>query len=109
MATICVKVLKHHLKNDGTYNVKIRITHKKEKRYIDTEHFVSGRQLTKALEIKDAFINRLVNLKVDEYRLAISSISEKLEFFNADGIRDFLLKNNKEINLLNFVIVTSSN
>jgi integrase len=102
MATICAKVLKHHLKNDGTYNVKIRITHKKEKRYIDTEHFVTGRQLTKTLEIKDAFINRLVNLKIDEYRLAISSISEKLDFFDADGIRDFLLKNNKEINFIEF-------
>lgn len=87
MATICAKVLKHHLKNDGTYNVKIRITHKKEKRYIDTEHFVTGRQLTKTLEIQDAFINRLVNLKIDECRLAISSISEKLDFFDADGIR----------------------
>ncbi|WP_432328266.1 phage integrase SAM-like domain-containing protein [Mucilaginibacter sp. P25] len=102
MATICAKVLKHHLKNDGTYNVKIRITHKKEKRYIDTEHFVTARQLTKALEIKDAFINRLVNLKIDEYRLAISSISEKLDFFDADGIRDFLLKNNKEIDFIEF-------
>ena len=41
MATVCVKILPHHLKGDGTYNVKIRITHKKVKRYIDTEHFVT--------------------------------------------------------------------
>jgi len=41
MATVCVKILPNHLKEDGSYNVKIRITHKKVKRYIDTEHFVT--------------------------------------------------------------------
>ncbi|UOE51006.1 site-specific integrase [Mucilaginibacter sp. SMC90] len=102
MATICAMVLKHHLKNDGTYNVKIRITHKKEKRYIDTEHFVTSKQLSKSFAVKDAFINRVVNLKIDEYRLAISSISEKLDFFDADGIRDFLLTNKKEIDFIEF-------
>jgi len=56
MATICAMVLKHHLKNDGTYNVKIRITHKKEKRYIDTDHFVTAKQLSKNFTIKDPFI-----------------------------------------------------
>ncbi len=30
MATICVKIFKHHLKADGSYNVKIRIFHKNE-------------------------------------------------------------------------------
>ncbi|WP_091212568.1 site-specific integrase [Mucilaginibacter gossypiicola] len=102
MATICAMVLKHHLKNDGTYNVKIRITHKKEKRYIDTEHFVTAKQLSKSLTIKDPFINRVVNLKIDEYRLAISSISEKLDFFDAEALRSFLLKNNKEIDFIEF-------
>ena len=52
MATVCVKILKHHLKNDGTFNVKIRITHKKEKRYIDTDHLVTEKQLSKNMAIK---------------------------------------------------------
>lgn len=42
MATVCAKVLKHHLKADGSYNVKIRIFHRNEKRYIDTEHYVTA-------------------------------------------------------------------
>jgi hypothetical protein len=102
MATICAKVLKHHLKNDGTYNVKIRITQKMEKRYIDTDHYVTSKQLSKNFEIKDPFINRLVNLKIDEYRHAISNISEKLDFFNAESIKDFLLNNKKDIDFIEF-------
>lgn len=102
MATVSVKVFKHHLKNDGTYNVKIRITHKKEKRYIDTEHFVTDKQLSKTMVIKDALINRLVNLKIDEYRLAISNISEKLDFFSTEALRNYLLNRNKEIDFIEF-------
>ena len=102
MATVSAKVLKHHLKADGSYNVKIRIFHKNEKRYIDTEHYVTDKQLSKNMAIKDPLINRKVNLKVDEYRLAISSISEKLDFFSAEALRDFLLNKNKEIDFIEF-------
>jgi len=44
MATVAIKIHKHHKKADGTYNVKIRITHKREKKYIDTPHFVGSKQ-----------------------------------------------------------------
>jgi hypothetical protein len=45
MATVATVVFEHHEKNDGRYNVKIRIYHKKEKKYLDTTYFVSHRQL----------------------------------------------------------------
>ncbi|MGZ3766750.1 MAG: site-specific integrase [Mucilaginibacter sp.] len=102
MATVCAKVFKHHLKADGSYNVKIRIFHKNEKKYIDTEHYVTDKQLSKNMAIKDPLINRKVNLKIDEYRLAISNISEKLDFFSAEALRDFLLNKNKEIDFIEF-------
>jgi hypothetical protein len=102
MATVCAKIFKHHLKADGSYNVKIRIFHKNEKKYIDTEHYVTDKQLSKNMAIKDAFINRKVNLKIDEYRLAISSIGEKLDFFSAEALRDYLLNKNEEIDFIKF-------
>ena len=102
MATVCAKVFKHHLKADGSYNVKIRIFHKNEKKYIDTEHYVTDKQLSKNMAIKDPLINRKVNLKIDEYRLTISNISEKLNFFSAEALRDFLLNKNKEIDFIEF-------
>jgi len=75
MATVCVKILPHHLKADGTYNVKIRITQKKVKRYIDTEHFVTQKQLTKKLTLKDPFIEQQLNILVIKYRQEIALVS----------------------------------
>lgn len=102
MATVCAKVLKHHLKADGTYNVKIRIFHKNEKRYIDTDHYVTDKQLSRNMAIKDPIINRKVNQKIDDYRIAISDLGEKLEFFSAEALRDYLANKNAEINFIQF-------
>jgi hypothetical protein len=41
MATVSAKVFEHHKKVDGTWNVKIIIYHKDERKFIDTTHFVS--------------------------------------------------------------------
>jgi hypothetical protein len=101
MATVCAKVLKHQ-KADGTYNVKIRIFHKNEKRYIDTDHYVTDKQLSRNIAIKDPIINRRVNQKIDDYRIAISDLGDKLEFFNAETLRDYLSSKNEEINFIQF-------
>ena len=102
MATVCVKILPHHLKADGTYNVKIRITHKMVKRYIDTEHFVTQKQLTKKLALKDAFIEQQLNTLVIKYRQEISKLDVKLDFMSADQIRDHLVGNEEAIDFIKF-------
>lgn len=43
MATVEAKVFAHHYKNDGTWNVKIRVFHKTQVRFIHTEHYVSDK------------------------------------------------------------------
>ena len=61
MATFSAKVFKHHKKADGTYNVKICISHNRDRRYVDTVHYVSDKKLNKDLSIKDTFLNSLIN------------------------------------------------
>jgi integrase len=102
MATVCVKILPHHLKADGTYNVKIRITQKKVKRYIDTEHFVTQKQLTKKLTLKDPFLEQQLNVLVIKYRQEISKLDEKLEFMDADQLRDHLVGKDEAIDFIKF-------
>ena len=102
MATVCVKILPHHLKADGTYNVKIRITQKKVKRYIDTEHFVTQKQLTKKLTLKDPFIEQQLNILVIKYRQEISKLDEKLDFMDADQLRDHLIGKDEAIDFIRF-------
>ena len=56
MATVSAKVFEHHKKADGTWNVKITIYHKDERKFIDTTHFVSKKQLDAKFKIKDKFL-----------------------------------------------------
>lgn len=96
MATVEAKVFAHHYKNDGTYNVKIRVFHKDKFRFIDTEHCVSKNQVKKHPEnrteliIKDPFINKLINAQLDDYRIAISSLGNRLKLFKPDGLKNYL-------------------
>ncbi|HAL83665.1 MAG TPA: hypothetical protein DCO83_16690 [Mucilaginibacter sp.] len=102
MATVDIKIFKHHKKVDGTYNVKIRVTHKRDKKYFDTPHFVSERQLTPKLTIKDAFVRKLLNTLLDDYRATISELGEKLELFTAESLRDYLKTKNQVIDFIKF-------
>ena len=51
--TVGIKIHKHHKKADGTYNVKIRVAHKGEKKHINTPHFVVDKQTGICMIIKD--------------------------------------------------------
>jgi hypothetical protein len=61
MATVSAKVYEHHKKADGTYNVKIRVYHKEEKKFIDTSHFLSLKQLTKVKGKKNLILKILLS------------------------------------------------
>ena len=63
MATVSAKVYEHHKKADGTYNVKICVYHKDERKFLDTNHYVVNKQLTKDYKIKDPFIADKVELE----------------------------------------------
>ena len=102
MATVDIKIFKHNKKVDGTYNVKIRVTHKRDRRYFDTSHFVSDRQLTTKLTVKDVFLKKLLNSQLDDYRATISGLGEKLEFFTAQSLAEFLRDKNQVIDFIKF-------
>lgn len=67
MPTFKTLILKHQKKDDGTYGVKIRITHKRETRYIPTEFYVNSKQLTRELEVKDLDILKKLEDKINVY------------------------------------------
>lgn len=102
MATVAIKIHKHHKKADGTYNVKIRVTHKGEKKYIDTPHYVVEKQLTSKLRLKDPILIKIVNQTLDEFRITISKLGSKLELFSADGLRDYLKDKKEPMDFLKF-------
>lgn len=102
MATVSAKILKHHKKADGTYNVKICITHKRDRVFIDTEHYVTDKHLKKDRTIKDQFILTCVNKTLDGYRRIICDHEEMVERITAAEIKEFLLKKEQKIDFLLF-------
>lgn len=92
MATISVAILKHHQKQDGTWNVKIRVGHKSKSSYIDTNHFVIKKQLDKNGKIKDNFILDRLALTLKSYRDKISDYADEVDSMSAAQIKDFLTK-----------------
>jgi integrase len=101
MATLSAKVFKHHKKTDGTYNVKIVLYHKKQV-YIDTQHFVVDRQLTKSFKIKDQFIIAQLEATLSTYRKAISDLGGKIESFSAESLKEHLIAKGIKVDFLKF-------
>ncbi|PPL02462.1 site-specific integrase [Parapedobacter indicus] len=102
MATVSAKVYEHHKKADDTYNVKICVHHKSERKFIDTNHYVVKKQLTKDYKIKDSFIADKVEQQLREYRKVISDLDDRLIYFTAESLRDFLRDKDEDIDFVKF-------
>lgn len=110
MATIAAVILPDDKKNDGTWNVKIRIGHNAKYRYLDTIHFVSVNQLkkdpkTKKLtnKIKDEYLIALLNPELDAYRKKISTLGSVVKVMNVDELKQALIGDTMEANKINFL------
>ncbi len=113
MITVSATILKGDKKADGTWNVKIRVWHKKKPAYIDTIHFVSLKQLGKksanseTLVIKDKFILDRIAPDLKAYRDWISDNESQVVNLSAKQLRDKLVNLKKgelkdEIDFLGF-------
>ena len=52
MATFKAEVYKHQKRSDGTWNVKIRVTHNREKKYLSTSIYVKPDDITRSFKLK---------------------------------------------------------
>lgn len=102
MATFGIKVFKHHEKRDGTFNVKIRITHVRKTVYIDTHHYVIRKMLLKNYRLKDTVILKDLYNAMETNREAISRLGSKLNYMNVDYIKSYLEKCAEKVDFLSF-------
>ena len=87
MATL--KAIVDHRKDDGTYSVKIRITHRRESRCIPTSLYATDRHLTRSKKIKDPDIIRATNVFMDKIRSILAKI-EGLEALPCARVKDIV-------------------
>jgi integrase len=91
MATLKAVVLKHQLREDGTYNVKIRVTHDRRSAYIPTEHYISARQVSAdCKKIKDQFILQQLDITLARLRKEISALGPKVSLYTARTLAEHL-------------------
>jgi len=102
MTKLSIKVFQHHKKIDGSYNVKIRIAHKGEKTYLNTEYDVKKEQLSSSFEITDPLINKNLIEKLDRYKGEITKIRDSLSCYSAIDIKDYLLNVYTDFNFIKF-------
>ena len=102
MITVNAKVFEHHQKEDGTWNVKICVYHQGVRRYVETTHFVSRKQLDVKFKIKDKFLLKLVERILGQYREAISHLGSKVNFFTCDDLVNYLKEKDTEIDFIRF-------
>jgi hypothetical protein len=102
MATFGIKVFKHHQKNDGTFNVKVRITQERRSAYMDTNHFVTRKQLSRNYEVKDTFILKDLYNIIEDYRDTVSRLADRIKYMDVEDIKLFLEKRSEKVDFLAF-------
>jgi hypothetical protein len=91
MATVHAVVLADNPKKDKTWNIKFRISHKGEDRYIKSNVFVEKWQLDKKHNIKHQHILDLVRPIEKKYRDSIAMMRDA-EYVSAAILKERLLK-----------------
>lgn len=95
MATFRVNVQPHHIKTDGTYNIKIRVIHNRKVRYISTQYFESKSEFNKHLAFKSGEL-RLKYANVEQqYRDSFAKIAGRAEQMSVDEVVDFVKRDLK--------------
>lgn len=87
MATL--KAVVDHRKADGTYSVKIRLTHNRKSLYIPTSYSVTDRQLTKSKKIKAHDVLAATSRTIEEMRSIIMDV-ECVDVLPCDVLRDII-------------------
>ncbi|MDB5117008.1 MAG: recombinase [Mucilaginibacter sp.] len=92
MITFNPTILKHHKKEDGTWNVKIRVTYMRISKYLPTNMFVTKDDLnTKKDKITNKAKLKKLNDVIDEYRLIAEDIAIT-STLTTDRIIEFIKK-----------------
>lgn len=97
MATFKAEIYAHHKKKDGTYNIKIRVTHNRQKRYLETPYHITKNDITqKTFKIKNQYYIDKTDQIIKEYRRKCDEIGVFIKSMNIDQVIDLITKDSKQ-------------
>ncbi len=102
MASISATILKHHRKQNGSWNVKIRISQKGKSVYIDTSIVATKDDLDTKLRLKNVFIDRYLSVELNRLREIINSLGMRVESLTAAQIKTYLTHKEEEMDFFKF-------
>lgn len=86
MATFKAVVMSHHRKEDGTYNIKIRVTHNRLSRYIATPFYADRTDITRTMKLKNQKYIDATDDMIRKYRRICDVMGERLLTMNVDDV-----------------------
>lgn len=106
MPTFKALVFAHHLKDDGTYNVKVRVTHNRKVKYISTQEYVKKHEVTKKMLIKNQDVEDSLNRIIKGYRDKCRKLGERVRAISIEELIKELTKPDEserfDINFIEF-------
>lgn len=97
MATFKAEIYSHHKRRDGTYNIKIRVTHNRLKRYLDTPYYITKDDLTqKTFKIKNQYYIDKTDEIIKRYRRKCDEYGDVLKSMTVDQVVNIITSETKE-------------
>ena len=86
MATFKAEVYKHQKRSDGTWNVKIRVTHNRQKKYLSTPIYVKQDDITRSSFKLKKNITDKTDKMIEEYEAICTELGLKLKSMPIDDL-----------------------
>lgn len=102
MATIKPVILAQNKREDGTWKVVYRLTHKRKSRYISTSHYVTSADIDDNNDIRVDFVIDYLSEDIKEYRRKISSISHRIDHMDVDDVQAFITNKGDGVDFLSY-------
>lgn len=102
MASISATILKHHKKQNGTWNVKIRISQKGSSVYVDTSIVAKKEDLDTKLRLKKIFIDRFLSIELNRMREEVNALGVKGELMSAVQLKQYFERKDEVLDLFTF-------
>lgn len=99
MPTFKAEVYAHQKKQDGSYNIKIRVTHNQKKRYLATPWFVFADDLTRSLKIKNQRYIDLCTDLIRTYRSRCDQLGQKADSMDVDRLVEYMTSRPEQFRL----------
>lgn len=104
MLTINAEIKKDGLRSDGTYNVKLRFTLDRKMRRLSTSLFVTSKDLTKELKIKqNSPIKQEIDSLIRSYQERCAKLQVELNHYTIDEVMDYLDGEYQKQQIIDFI------